>query len=444
MRKVLVTGLGGAGRTTTAAATALAAALHGRRTLFLSADPGDVLGTPVTAHLGEPAEVTDGLWAARIEPGADFRAEFLNLQERSSAAFDLLGARPLEDEELTELPGSEQFALLRALTVAARGDWDVLVVDMPTLYETIALLALPEQLRRYLRRLLPPERQAARALRPMLAQLAGVPMPAQWLYETAERWDTELAGVQSVIESRNTNLTVVAEPGPAAADAVRTARAGMALHGLGGSGRGPGGNGRGLGGSMRGLGVDMIVANRIVPRDSADTWLAGLAAQQQKCLDEWHHAWAVVGPAPVCEVRHLGRDPRGLDDLTLLQAGSSCAPVENRFDDDASELVGLHELHGLTVALHWDREERREDPWRVEEPADDSTFSWHLDLPGAVKEELSLVRRGDELLITVGLFRRIVPLPSALRRCTVAGAGLTDDVLSVRFTPDPGLWPRAR
>jgi arsenite-transporting ATPase len=423
MRKVLVTGLGGAGRTTVAAATALAAAGHGKRTLFLSAEPGEVLGAPVTAHLGEPAEITDGLWAARIEPGADFRAAFLNLQERGSAALGLLGATPLEDEELTQLPGSEQFALLRALTVAARGDWDVLVIDMPPLRETIALLALPEQLRRYLRRLLPSERQASRALRPMLAQLARVPMPAQWLHETAERWERELAGVQSVIESHNTNLSVVAEPGPAAADALRIARTGMALHGLE---------------------VGTVVANRSVPRDSADTWLAALAAQQEKCLDEWHDTW--LPRSPVREVRHLGRDPRGLDDLTLLRSRSSCASFEPEGADDAFG------LEGPAVALHRDREERREDPWRVEdaygfrgepEPLDDGTLLWSLHLPGAVKENLSLVRRGDELLITAGPFRRIVPLPSALRRCTVSGAGLTDDVLGVRFTPDPALWPRA-
>jgi arsenite/tail-anchored protein-transporting ATPase len=410
MRTVLVTGLGGAGRTTVAAATALAAARRGNRALFLSAEPGDVFGAPVTGRPDAPAGITDGLWAARIDSGADFRAEFLSLQERAAAGLDLLGAARLEDEELTELPGSEQFALLRALKTAADG-WDVVVLDLPPLRETIALLALPEQLRRYLRRLLPPERQAARALRPMLAQLAGVPMPAQWLYETAARWDSELAGVQAMIESAGTTLRVVAEPGPAAADALRTARAGLALYGL------P---------------VDTLVPNRILPRDSADSWLATLAAQQEKCLSEWYEDWAPQGS--IREAPHLGRDPRGLEDLALLDTG----------DGLAVEAVGaLEALEAL--APHRHRGERREDPWRVAEGhGPDSVYVWELPLPGAVKEELALVRRGDELLITVGPFRRIVPLPSALRRCTVAGAGLTDGVLRVRFQPDPDLWPRAR
>lgn len=417
MRKVLVTGLGGAGRTTVAAATALAEAARGKRTLFLSAGPGDVLGAEFTAGPEKPAPVREGLWSARIDAGADFRAEFLDLQERASAALDLLGAARLEDEELTRLPGSEQYALLRALTVASRGGWDVVVVDMPPLHETIALLALPEELRRYLRRLLPQERRAARALRPVLAQLAGVPMPAQWLYGTAERWDTELAGVQALVESVNTTLRVVAEPGPRAAAALLGARAGLALHGLA---------------------VDTLVANRNLPGESVDPWLAPLVAQQEKCLQEWYGAW--LPNTSMCEIPHLGRDPQGLEDLALLGTRT----VRTAAGGDG------HRGDGLAAEGDAQREGPRPGPGRIDRPepsatgpgAKDALYVWELELPGIVKEQLSLVRRGDELLIGAGPFRRILPLPPALRRCTVAGAGLADGTLRVRFVPDPELWPR--
>ncbi|MCQ0022410.1 ArsA family ATPase, partial [Streptomyces somaliensis DSM 40738] len=48
------------------------------------------------------------------------------------------------------LPGSTHLAYLKALRDAARGDWDLLVADLPPLPDAIALLALPERLRRYL------------------------------------------------------------------------------------------------------------------------------------------------------------------------------------------------------------------------------------------------------------------------------------------------------
>jgi arsenite-transporting ATPase len=54
-----------------------------------------------------------------------------------------------------------------------------------------------------------------------------------------------------------------------------------------------------------------------------------------------------------------------------------------------------------------------------------------------------LARTGDELVITVAGHRRVVALPSALRRCAVAGATLVDGRLVVRFEPDPALWPRS-
>ncbi|WP_426403414.1 ArsA family ATPase [Streptomyces sp. R-07] len=371
MRIILVTGPGGAGRTTLAVATALAEARAGRRVLLVSED----------------ADPLPGLQVLRPQPAVDFRREFLALQARSAAALDLLGAAPFEDAELTELPGSRPFALLRALRDAAEGDHDLAVVDLPPLPDALALLALPAQLRRYLRRLLPPERQAARALRPMLAQLAGVPMPAQWLYETTARWEAELAAVQAVVEAPATSVRLVLEPGPGAARALRTARLGLAV---------------------QRLALDAVVANRILPAGSEDPWLAGLTAEQHRHLAELRTA-----TGELYELPHLGRAPRGAEDLVLL------APVR----PDAVP----------APVPEWAVEDRREE---------DGVLVWHIPLPGAVKEELSLVRRGDELLLTVGAFRRGVPLPGALRRCTVTGAGLVDGDLRVRFTPDPGLWPR--
>lgn len=379
MRTLLLTGPGGSGRTTVAAATALSAAREGHRTLLITADRADdVLGG-----------AQHNLTVQRLTPGDEFRDDLLALQDRAGSALDLLGAGRLEGEELTPLPGSDELALLRALRDAGQSTYDTVVVDLPPAPRALAVLALPEQLRRYLRRILPPERQAARALRPMLGRLAGVPMPAAWLYETADRWDVELAAAQAVIEDPGTSVRLVAEPGPAGADAVRAAATGLAL---------------------QGLRADALHANRVLPDDTPDIWLAELVAQQRKTLAEWHEAYG----ESLNTLRHLGRDPRGADDLAALGVpapGAAPEPVR----------------------------------WPVADAlADDGVLVWHIPLPGVVREELGLIRRGDELVVTAGPLRRIVTLPSALRRCTVAGAGLRDGELRVRFAPDPDLWPQTR
>ncbi|MGW3571819.1 ArsA family ATPase [Streptomyces sp. NPDC000941] len=473
MRTVLVTGTGGAGRTTVAAATALAAAREGRRALLLTADrdgtPEALLGLPAPRPAAAtpaerlpwspPVEAAPGMWAARIAADDWFRGELTSLQERGSGALGMLGATPLDPEELTGLPGTEAFAVLRALravhdTDPAAAHWDVLVVDMPPALDTVAVLALPEQLRRYLRRLLPAERQAARALRPMLAQLAGVPMPAQKLYETAERWERELAGVQALIESEATTVRLVVDPGPLADRALRTARAGLALYGCR---------------------VEAVVANRLLPTGTADPWLAALSGQQQAALKELHGQWAP--DVPVRELPHLGRDPleaNGPRDAVGPQdsdgpAGAHGPGSAHGADGPAAEpatglagptgfagpagfaaapaagpAAGLAALVASVGAPEPRPDRPAAEPWTVEDRlAADGELVWRLPLPGADRDALGLVRRGDELIVTVGPFHRVLPLPSALRRCTVSGAGLRDGRLNVRFAPDPELWPRS-
>ncbi|MFE9706307.1 ArsA-related P-loop ATPase [Streptomyces sp. NPDC005930] len=390
MRTLLITGPGGTGRTTLAAATALKAARQGTRTLLLGTDREDTLGAVLGMRTGPaPTTVEPGLTAWRPDAAQSFRETLAALQDRAASALDLLGASRLDPEELTPLPGADDLALLRALREAALAEaHDLLVVDLPPAPRALALLAAPEELRRSLRRLLPPERQAARALRPVLGRLAGVPMPTEALYEAAARWDLELAATEAVLADRNTTVRLVAEPGPAGADAVLVTTLGLAL---------------------RGLRTDLLVANRVLPEDvPADSRLGGLLAQQRKTLEEWR------GTHDVHAVAHLGRDPRGTDDLTALDVpgvNPAASPVE----------------------------------WPVTDRlAEDGVLVWHIPLPGAVREELDLVRRGDELVVAAGPFRRTVPLPSALRRCAVDGAALRDGTLAVRFAPDRGLWPRER
>jgi arsenite-transporting ATPase len=390
MRTLLITGPGGSGRTTIAAATAQRAAAGGTRTLLLSADRDDTLGAALGSPTGPaPAAAGPGRTTWRPDAADRFRQDLTDFQARATNVLDLLGAARLDAEEVTPLPGAEELTFLRALRDAALSErHDLLVVDLPPLPQALALLALPEELRRYLRRLLPPERQAARALRPVLGRLAGVPMPADWLYETAARWDVELAAVQAVLADPKTSVRLVAEPGPAGADAVRTATPGLAL---------------------RGLRAEALIANRVLPDDDGGgTWLAGPLAQQGKTLAEWREE-----PGAVHTVPHLGRDPRGGDDLGAL---------------------GVPAVNPAPAPVEWPVADRI---------AEDGVLVWHIPLPGAIRDELDLIRRGDELLITAGPFRRIVALPSALRRCTVAGAALREGELRIRFAPDPGLWPAA-
>ncbi|MFJ2580544.1 ArsA family ATPase [Kitasatospora aureofaciens] len=385
-RTILVSG--DAGAPTVAAATALHAARRGHRTWLLAADDphralDGVLGTRLEP---EPARYAPGLTVSRIDEQAAFRHALGELGGRLKPALDLLGAEPLDPEELTALPGIARIALLRALPAA---DQDVLVVLAPPPAELIAALALPEQLERYLDRLVPEQRQAARALRPLLAGLAGVPMPADWLYESRSRAAGVLAESRAAITAPGTSVRLVTAADGHPYQELRRIRAGLALHGHR---------------------PDAVVVHGALPDaalHSPDPWLAALAGRRREELTEL----AAATDAPV---------------LVTGQADATLEAVADRLYGDGP---GPERL--------------APEPWPVEDRlAEEGLLVWHLVLPGADRADLDLVRRGDELVVGLGAHRRVLTLPSALRRCTVAGAGLHDGALAVRFAPDPALWPR--
>ncbi|MDH6127250.1 ArsA-related P-loop ATPase [Kitasatospora sp. GP82] len=383
MRTILVSGDGSA---LIAAATALHAAGRGRRTLLLAAaDPHRALDAALGIRLTErPAPYAEHLTAARVDEQDAFRSALDGFGDRLGPALDLIGAVPLDPEELTPLPGIRQLALLRALRTA---EAEVLVVAAPDPAELIATLALPEQLTRYLERLLPEQRQAARALRPLLAAVAGMPMPADWLFEARTKAAAVLAEARAVVEDPGTSVRLVVDADHYSPDELRRIRAGLALHG------------------QR---LDAVVAHRALPvaaLDSPDPWLAARAARER---DRLAGLAEELGELPLL----IGRRPE---------------PT----------------LEGVAAQLYGDIEPvPYETPWRVEDRlAEEGLLIWCLALPGADRSDLELVRRGDELVIGLGSYRRILPLPSALRRCTVQGAGMSEGVLSVRFAPDPALWP---
>ncbi|AKH81958.1 hypothetical protein AA958_06740 [Streptomyces sp. CNQ-509] len=435
MRTLLVTGAAGAGRTTVAAATALRAARAGARVLLLTADReagGLLTGAPEARVPGQrpaaepaaersaeappwtdPVRVGTGLWAARLR-GAESATESLALwQERYEDTLDLLGATPLAAEELTPLPGSREFAVLRALVAlyetgpadgdvsaagdsAASGPWDLAVVDMPAAWETLRALALPEQLVRYLRRLLPAERQAARGLRPLLGRLLGAPVPAGRVYEAAARWEHRLETVREAAEAAGTRVRLVLEATPRGARELRRTRAAYAL---------------------QGCAVEAVVANRVLPGGSDDAWYATLADEQHRVAKELAAELREAG-ARFCVLPHLGPEPKGPVALAVL-AEAVAPPGARPAAIDPGDPAEVDDLL-----------------------ADEGVLLYRLPLPGVERGDLTLVRRGDELLVTAAGHRRALPLPAALRRCTITRAGLHEAELHIRFTPDPAVWPQ--
>jgi len=80
----------------------------------------------------------------------------------------------------------------------------------------------------------------------------------------------------------------------------------------------------------------------------------------------------------------------------------------------------------------------------VEVVAEGEDFVLHAPIGLADAEEVRVQRRGDDLVVHAGPERRILTLPSTLRRCTVGTASVGEGQLTVRFVRNEEVWPRGR
>ncbi|WP_372909592.1 ArsA family ATPase [Salinigranum sp.] len=148
---VLYGGKGGVGKTTCAAAHALASARDGRETLVVSTDPAHSLGDAFERDLGgDPVEVVDDLFAVEVDPDTGQNA-YRRVVETLVGEFRDAGLR-LSEEDLERLfeagliPGGDEVAALEYVARYANSDYDHVVLDTAPTGHTLRLLDLPDVL----------------------------------------------------------------------------------------------------------------------------------------------------------------------------------------------------------------------------------------------------------------------------------------------------------
>ena len=384
MRIILFTGKGGVGKTTAAAGTATLAARRGNRTLVLSTDAAhsleDAFGTPIGS---EPTEVEHGLFVQQVDAQRRFERSWAEIQTYLLSVLDASGVDPITAEELTVIPGAEEvLALLELRSHATSGEWDVIVVDCAPTAETLRLLALPEALAWYMDRVFPVERRVVKALKPVLAKAAGVPMPHDSVFDAVERLHRDLEEVHGILTGKSSTVRLVLTP-----ETVVVAEARRSLTTL----------------SLFGYHVDGVVANRVFPQAGADSWREQWVAAQSQVLGEVEHSFADL---PIWRSAYRACEPVGVEQLAAFAA-------EAYGEDDPLELpVG-------------------EGPMTVRRTATGTTLN--IALPFVARTDVDLARHGDELVVTVGSYRRLLALPTSLRKQVVAGARVESGALQIRF-----------
>ncbi len=389
MRTILFTGKGGVGKTTAAAGTATVAASRGNRTLILSTDAAhslaDAFGVPVG---GEPTEVDTNLFVQQVDAQRRFERSWVEIQGYLLSVLDAAGVDPITAEELTVVPGAEEvLALLELRMHATSAKWDVIVVDCAPTAETLRLLALPEALGWYMDRVFPTERRIVKALKPILTRAAGVPMPHDTVFDAVERLHRDLEEVHQILSDKDSSVRLVLTP-----EAVVVAEARRSLTTL----------------SLFGYRVDGVIANRVFPPGGADSWRKQWVAAQTLILREVEESFEGL---PIWRSSYRSSEPIGVEELAAF----------------ATEAYGDDDLLATPVGSG---------PLTIRRTRTGVTL--RLELPFALRSDVDLARHGDELVVTVGPYRRILALPIALAKQIVTGARVEHGLLQIRFESTSG------
>jgi arsenite/tail-anchored protein-transporting ATPase len=384
MRIILYLGKGGVGKTTVAAATALRIADLGKRTLVVSTDLAHSLADSLDVELeAQPRQVAPNLWAQEINALQEIRDNWGRVQEYLASSLRQQGVDDVAAEEMAMIPGMDEIAsLLNMYRRINEGEFDVAVIDAAPTGETVRLLSMPDTFSFYVRKLGRLQGAAFAMVRPLLRGI----VPGVDVMDAMENLNTHVKALREVLlnPAVSSYRPVVMPEKMVIKEALR-AETYLALFGY------P---------------IDAVICNRVLPATATgDAFMSALYQQQQPYLREIHDTFA---PLPVLEVPY-----------------------------SPHEIVGLAALRELAGQIFGDR-----DPAQVfyegklqEVVRDGDEYLLRLPLPHVELNKVVMTRKGDELYVEIGNFKRAITLPAVLAGIDARRARMVDGYLEVRFGP---------
>jgi len=396
MRVLLFTGKGGVGKTTVAAATAVGSAGAGKRTLIMSTDPAHSLGDSFEIEIGsQPTEIGPNLWAQQIDAQERLEDNWREIQDYMIQLMSWSGTDSIQAEELTVIPGIDEiFALIDVKNHVESGSYDVLIVDCAPTAETLRLLSLPEVMSWYIERIFPVERRIVRTVRPLVSRVTTLPIAGERVFDAIERLHRNLDAVKRILtDEKISSVRLVVNP-----EKMVIAEARRTYTYLG----------------LFGYRVDSVIVNRVLPSEVTDPYFGKWKDIQAEHLAAVHESFA---PVPILQARLFDREMVGMP--LLAEMGQ-----EVYGDQDATSVLF------------------KDDPIRVRKRG--TGYVLTIRVPFVSREDMDIHRRGEELFVRIGTYKRNLILPQTLKRMTVREANLAGDHLEILFGREPRPQPETR
>lgn len=152
-------GKGGVGKTTCAAAAALAASRAGRRVLLVSTDPAHSTSDIFEQRIGpEPVALAPSLHAMEIDAATEAARYVATVKTQIAGVFGhaILKEANRQIDLAATMPGAEEVALLDRMGALIRGEderFDLIVFDTAPTGHTLRLIRMPELMEAWVRAL---------------------------------------------------------------------------------------------------------------------------------------------------------------------------------------------------------------------------------------------------------------------------------------------------
>jgi len=383
-RILVYTGKGGVGKTSVAAATAIACADLGYRTIVMSTDLAHSLGDAFDLELGPtPREIAPNLWAQESDVFFNVARYWGRIQEYAASVLRWRGLDEVMAEEMTVLPGMDEVgSLLWIADHHDSGDYDVVVVDAAPTGETLRLLSLPEAAKWWMEKVEPIGRKITKLTGPLIQRMVGMPMPNDAVFNAGEELFRRLEHMHALLtDHAKTSVRVVLTLEQVVIKEAQ--RSFTYFH-------------------LYNYPTDLVVANRVLP-DEVGTYFRGWYDAQQRyapLVEKMFH------PIPVRTAPFFDREMVGIELLREL----------------------AETLYGRTDPTEFFYRGR---PYTV--ARDDDGYVVSVVLPFTDKDSINLSRHADELVIDLGTWRRTLVLPRILVNAPTKGASFTDGTLKIRF-----------
>ena len=394
MRLVLYLGKGGVGKTTLSAATAARAARLGKRTLVVSTDLAHSLADALDVTLSaEPTKVADNLWAQEINALDEMRSHWGRMQNYVSTVLKKQGINDVAAEEMALIPGMDEIvALLNIHRKAREGEFDVVVVDAAPTGETVRLLSMPETFLFYVNHATGWKSVAFTAAKPLLKSF----LPGVNVLDSLQKLNEQVAVLRGVLTDPDvSSYRLVVTPEKMVIKEALRAETYLALYGY------P---------------IDGVVCNRVLPAEATQQsgLLGEMATQQRQYYEQIH---ATFAPLPVWDATYRSREIIGATALAELGA-------EIWGGDDPTQVF------------------HRGSPQELAKQGDN--YVLRLPLPHVELGKVGMLKKGDELIVEIGNFKRDIALPSVLASMDATVARMVNGALEVTFTPVPSPEATAR